>query len=162
MTTNADKIERIRALPEAAFDHLVLTQEHGQPRPWHEDIKRITNGHGVDVFFDPVASGDYLTTEIKCLAQKGTIWIYGLLGRPGPVDVHPLIRKSGAIRGWTNNELLQEGQQVFGEGCRHIVEGFGKGIYRQHVARVFRLDDVRAAHAEMEKGEHIGKLVMTP
>jgi hypothetical protein len=31
-----------------------------------------------------------------------------------------------------------------------------------HIGVRFRLDDVQHAHAEMEKGRHIGKLVLIP
>ena len=130
--------------------------------PWHREIKRITDGRGVNVFFDPVAAGAYLETEIRCLAQHGVVWVYGLLGQAGKVDVTPLIRKHAAIRGWAQAELVAAGPAAFEPGYRHIVEGFESGAYQQRVAEVFALDDVRQAHETMERGRHIGKLVLKP
>ena len=126
-----------------------------------DDLRRITGNRGVDVFFDPVAAGEYLNTEIRCLAAHGTIWVYGLLGQPGPVDVSPLVGKDGAIRGWVLFEMLGH-PDALDAGCRHILEGLASGNYVLNVARTFRLDDVQAAHAYMEKGEHVGKLVLVP
>ncbi|MEX0777643.1 MAG: zinc-dependent alcohol dehydrogenase family protein [Phycisphaeraceae bacterium] len=166
LTTSPGKVDTLKQLDTSAFDHIVVT--HGpdrQPLPWHKDLKDITEGRGlrgVDVFFDPVAAGAYLETEIRSMAQHGTIYVYGLLGEPGKVDVTPLIRKHGAIAGWAMAELVAAGREAFEPGCRHILEGFAKGTYRQHVDRVFKLADVREAQAYMEEGKHIGKLVLVP
>lgn len=162
MTTSPDKADDIRE----AYDHLVITHETdgGQRvmRKWHRDLKQITDGQGVDLFYDPVASGAYLDSEVRSLANGGTVWVYGLLGEPGTVDVTPLIRKSAAIRGWANDELINAGRDAWMPGVKHIFEGFEQGYYRQHIGGTFALNDVQKAHTEMEKGGHVGKLVMVP
>jgi len=163
LTTSAEKVEKIRALPKHGFEHLVVTSK-GTGRPtWHRELLSLTGGKGVDVFFDPVASGDYLNTEIRALAQHGTIWVYGLLGEPGTVDVTPLIRKHASIRGWVLGELLESrDSSLYLDGYRWILQRFADGTFRQHIAKTFRLADVVQAHQEMEKGTHIGKLVLVP
>ncbi|MFP4223485.1 MAG: zinc-dependent alcohol dehydrogenase family protein [Phycisphaeraceae bacterium] len=163
LTTSPQKVDALEAMDSAMYDHLVVTHEpDGEMRPWHRDMKRMTDGRGVDVFFDPVAAGPYLGKEILCLAQHGTVWVYGLLGQPGVVDVTPLIRKRAAVRGWVVGEVVGAGDEVWRRGCQEIFQGFESGAYRQHVDKTFPLDDVRAAHEEMEKGKHIGKLVLVP
>ncbi len=163
MTTSADKVARLREMPQCDYDHIIVTRDpSGQTCPWHKDIKRITNDHGVDVFFDAVAAGEYLESEIRSLAQHGTIHIYGLLGQAGKVDVTPLIRKHGTMRGWALTELIAAGHEAFDPGCRHILDGFADGSYRQHIDQVFKLDGVRHAQETMEQGKHIGKLVIVP
>ena len=116
----------------------------------------------MDVFFDPVASGAYLDTEVKSLAQFGSVWVYGLLGTPGPVDVTPLIRKHAKVAGWAMAELVAAGESAWRPGCAAILDGFADGSYRQHVGGSFALGEVRAAHEEMERGRHVGKLVLRP
>lgn len=158
LTTSADKVDKIKALPACDFDHLIVTRN----RDWARDIKELTGGRGTDVFFDPVAAGGYLDTEIRCLASGGTIWLYGLLGETGPVDLSPLIHKSAAIRGWVLFELTSAGPDEYERGCRHILDGFADGTYRQHVDRTFTLEDHRNAHEYMERARHVGKLVLVP
>lgn len=163
LTTSEKKAEVLAQMPEAKFDHIVVT--HGpdrQMKRWHRDMLRLTDQHGIDVFFDPVASGEYLNTEIRALAQHGTIWVYGLLGDTGPVDVSPLIRKYASIRGWVMNEIVLEGQEAMLRGCRAILDGVAKGDLKMHIGGRFPLDEVQRAHTEMEKGHHIGKLVLIP
>ncbi len=163
MTTSEEKAEMLRHLPEARFDHVVVTHLPDRTmRRWQRDLQKITGGKGVDVFFDPVASGDYLNMEIRSLAKYGTIWVYGLLGNIGPVDVSPLIRLHGSIRGWVLGELYTDGGPAVEDGYREILRGVRDGKYRMYIGGRFPLEEVQQAHAEMEKGKHVGKLVLIP
>lgn len=163
LTTSAEKVTAIKALPMNPYDHIVIT--HNAERKmsaWHRELKKITAGRGVDVFFDPVASGDYLDAEIRSLGQRGTIWVYGLLGEPGVVDVTPLIRKYASIRGWVLGEVVEAGDMVLQQGYREILDAFEGGKFQQQIAKTYPLAEVQRAHAEMEQGKHIGKLVLVP
>ena len=163
LTSSPDKVARLKALSGCAYAEVVATRDaQGQTTPWYKDIKRLTQDHGIDVWFDPVAAGDFLNSEIRTLAQEGTIWVYGLLGDPGVVDVTPLIRKHASIRGWSLGELTEAGPKAFEPGCRHILEQFAAGHYHQHVERTFKLDEVQQAHAYMHQGRHVGKLFLVP
>jgi len=168
LTTSPDKAEAL----EAAFDHVVVTHdvaadldsETGERamRPWHREIKQLTDGRGVDVFFDPVAAGAYLSTEVRCLAQHGCVVVYGLLGDSGPVDVTPLIRKHASIVGYVNDEVFEAGPDAIAAGVEHLFAGFASGVYRQTLAKRFALDEVQAAHTQMQRGGHVGKMVLVP
>jgi NADPH:quinone reductase-like Zn-dependent oxidoreductase len=163
LTTSEEKAHMLKTLPEATFDHCLVTHTpDGELRAWQKDFRAITQRRGVDVFFDPIAAGKYLQQEISALAEGGTIWIYGLLGEVGPVDVTPLIRKYASIRGWYLHELTHAGAGELKKGYDYILDGFARGVFRQRVAKRFALDDVRRAHEEMQRGEHIGKLVLVP
>lgn len=166
LTTSPEKVDALRQLETARFDHLIVTHDADRHMtPWHRDVMGVVRGlgrEGVDVFFDPVASGAYLETEIRCLAPRGCVWVYGLLGEPDRVDVTPLIRKDAAIRGWALTALVVAGPEQWRPGCEWILRGFAEGWFRQHIGGRFKLDDVRTAHSEMERGRHIGKLVLVP
>lgn len=167
LTTSPSKVERIEQLDTAVYDHLVVTHERDpesgekQMKPWHREFRKLAPD-GVDLFFDPVAAGAYLNTEIKCLAQFGCIWVYGLLGRPDVVDVTPLIRKFAAIRGWALTEFVLAGREAWEPACQAILDRFADGTFRQYVDKVYTLDNVQQAQIEMAKGTHIGKLVIVP
>ncbi len=94
LTTCAHKKAELEALAEAPYETIIVTKNReGGNRSWYRDLLKFTGGRGVDVFFDPVASGEYLDNEIRALAMNGAIWIYVLLGQPVKVYVSPLIRK---------------------------------------------------------------------
>ena len=77
-------------------------------------------------------------------------------------DFAPLIVKHGAIRGWVLYELIQSDPEALQQGYEEILQAFEEGAYRQRVASVYFLDEVRRAHEEMAKGAHIGKMVLIP
>ncbi|MEM9419178.1 MAG: zinc-binding dehydrogenase [Planctomycetota bacterium] len=162
LTTSPDKVDSL----ESAYDHVVVTHESNDDqhvmRPWHRDMKQHTGGKGVDVFFDPVAAGAYLNTEIRCLTQHGCLIVYGLLGVPGTVDVTPLIRKHASIVGYVNDEVFKAGRDEVMRGVEHLFEGFASGVYRQTLAASFALTEVREAHEAMQRGAHVGKMVLVP
>jgi len=163
MTSSPEKIEAIRALSTSRFDELLVTHEPDRTlKPFHRDLYRLTDKRGVDVFFDPVASGGYLNNEIKALADGGTVYLYGLLGEPDTVDVTPLIRKHASMRGWMMTELRQAGEDQWRPECEDVLARFADGTFTQHVAERFKLADVRHAHEVMQQGNHIGKLVLVP
>jgi NADPH:quinone reductase-like Zn-dependent oxidoreductase len=167
LTSSPAKADALRELDTARFDHLVVTHdrdEHGNRvmRPWHRDIKQLTDGKGIDVYFDPVASGEYLSAEVRSLAMGGRIYIYGLLGDPGVVDLSPMIIRKGSLHGWVVDEIVQAADDTWQLACRDILHRFVDGTFKQHLCEVYPLAEVQRAHEAMEQGNHIGKLVLVP
>ncbi|MFN3167251.1 MAG: zinc-dependent alcohol dehydrogenase family protein [Phycisphaeraceae bacterium] len=167
LTSSPPKADALKQLDTAVFDHLVVTHDRDDAgnrtmRPWHREIKQLTGGKGVDVFFDPVAAGEYLSTEARALAHGGRIYIYGLLGQPGAVDLSPMIVRNASLHGWVLDEIVKAGESVWQQACRDIFQHFIDGTFKQHVGKTYAFKDVQHAHAEMQKGEHIGKLVLVP
>jgi NADPH:quinone reductase len=157
-TTSASKLEKLKFMPEASYNHLVLTGD----LEWPKEVRKITNGKGPSIIFDPVAAGQFLNAEISLLANEGTIWIYGLLGKVDMVDVTPLIRKRAAIRGWVLNELSLAEPEDIQLAYKHVLDSIASGIYQLPIAKFFPLKEASQAHEEMEKGEHIGKFILIP
>lgn len=167
LTSSPDKAQAIRQCKAARFDHLIVTHDRDREgnrsmRSWHREIKTLTDGKGVDVYFDPIASGEYLSAEVRSLAKGGRIYIYGLLGEPGVVNLAPLIIKQGSLQGWVLDEIIKAGETVWRKACREVLDRLMDATFEQHVAMTFPLSQARLAHETMEKGEHIGKLVLVP
>lgn len=167
LTSSPNKAQALASLTTAHFDHVVVTHDKDDDgnrtmRPWHRDLKQLTDGQGVDVFFDPVASGEYLSTEVRSLAKGGRVYVYGLLGDPGPVNLSPLIIKKACVHGWVIDEIIQAGDDVWQHACNEILKRFIDGTFEQHIAKTYPLAEVQRAHEEMAQGRHIGKLVLVP
>ena len=73
-----------------------------------------------------------------------------------------MIIRGGSLFGWVLYEIIQAGEDVWRSACDAILERFADGTFNQHIAKAYPLDKVRAAHEEMERGDHIGKLVLFP
>jgi NADPH:quinone reductase-like Zn-dependent oxidoreductase len=167
LTSSPNKAQALQALTTSKFDHVVVTHDKDEQggrtmRPWHREVKQLTDGKGIDVYFDPVASGEYLSAEVRSLARSGRIYIYGLLGDPGPVDLSPLIIKKASLHGWVIDEMMQAGDHVWQKACNDILQRFIDGTFVQHVSATYPLTEVQRAHEEMIRGQHIGKLVLVP
>jgi len=163
LTSGPEKVERLNGMPEAPYERVLLTHEpDGRLRPFHRTLREWTGGRGVDLVYDAVGAGPYLQEMIGAVADRGTVWIYGLLGRPDVLNVSPLIRKHADLRGWAVTELIEAGPEAFMPGCREILDGFARGLYRLPVAGTFPFSDVVRAHATMEEGRHIGKFILIP
>ena len=71
VTTSSRKVEPVRALGvDSVIDY--------QKQDFTEEVKRITQGRGVDVILDHIGA-DYLTSNMKALAIKGTLVIIGVM-----------------------------------------------------------------------------------
>lgn len=156
-TTSPEKVAALQAMPEAKYDHVIVTPDG---HSWYREAKKLTGGKGYNVIFDAIAAGEFLNTEIRLLAPKGTLWIYGLLGQPETVNVHPLIRKMASLRGWLLNEL--SGSGVESGAYKHVMERVAEGTYQLPIAAKYALAQVRDAQAMMEVGKHMGKLILVP
>lgn len=167
LTSSPNKAQALQTLTTARFDHIIVTHDKDEQgnrtmRPWHHEIKQLTDGKGVDVYFDPVAAGEYLSAEVRSLAKGGRIYIYGLLGEPGPVDLSPLIIKNASVHGWVLDEVSKAGDDIWQQACSEILKRFIDGTFKQHIAKTYPLAEVQRAHEEMAQGKHIGKLVLVP
>ena len=167
LTSSPNKAQAIQALTTGRFDHVVVTHDRDEQgnrtmRPWHRDIKTLTDGKGIDVYFDPVASGEYLSAEVRSLAKGGRIYLYGLLGEPGVVDLSPMIIRGASLHGWVLDQIIQAGKDSWQQACSDILHRFIDGTFEQHLGGVYPLSEVQRAHEEMQQGTHIGKLVLVP
>lgn len=127
-----------------------------------EEIKALTGDKGVDVVLDMVA-GDYINRDIQCLADEGRIVIIALLGGPkGTVDFSQLLRRRLTVTGST---LRPRSVEFKGEIARALKQNvwplLEAGKIKPIVHATFPLAQACDAHAMMEAGEQIGKIILT-
>lgn len=127
-----------------------------------EEIKTLTGGKGVNVILDMVA-GDYINRDIQCLADEGRIVIIALLGGPkGTVDFSQLMRRRLTVTGSTLRPRSVEFKgQVARSLKQHAWPLLEAGKIKPIVHATFPLAQACDAHAMMEAGEQIGKIVLT-
>ncbi|MGD1895621.1 MAG: alcohol dehydrogenase catalytic domain-containing protein [Phormidesmis sp.] len=61
ITTSPNKVALLEQIDAAQYDHIIVTRQADNRTPWWRKVKQITQGKGVDVIFDPVAAGNFLT-----------------------------------------------------------------------------------------------------
>jgi NADPH:quinone reductase len=125
------------------------------------EIKAFTGGRGVDIVLDMV-SGDYVARNLACLAEDGrhvTIAVLG--GLKATIDMALVMRKRLTLTGSTLRPRSNDFKALLADEISEVAWPLvADGTIRPVMDRVFPLAEVAAAHARMEGGEHIGKIVL--
>lgn len=150
-------------------DKLQLAREHGADltlnygaEDLREGLRRLTEGRGVDVLYDPVG-GDLAEPALRSMAWKGRYLVIGFAG--GSIPRFPL------------NLLLLKGCDVQGvfwgafvdrEPARHaanmgwLLDHVGAGRLRAHIDRVYRFDETPEALKVIAGRAVKGKILVRP
>jgi NADPH2:quinone reductase len=126
-----------------------------------EEVKAFTGGKGVELVLDMVA-GDYVPRNLKSLADDGrhvTIAVLG--GARAELNMAMLMVRRHTLTGST----LRARSDAFKAALTADIAGkvwplVAGGKLRPVMDRHFPLAEAGAAHARMEAGEHIGKIVL--
>ncbi|NCU12268.1 MAG: NAD(P)H-quinone oxidoreductase [Sphingomonadaceae bacterium] len=125
------------------------------------EVARITGGAGVNLVLDMVA-GDYVMRNLKCLADDGrhvTIAVQG--GLQATINMAEVMRRRLHLTGSTlrprSNQFKALLAQEIARLAWPLVES---GKLRPVMDRAFPLAEAAQAHARMEAGSHIGKIVL--
>lgn len=131
---------------------------------WVEKVKEITNSHGVDYIFNPVA-GDTIADDMEVLATLGHIVIFGFLAGVGESNVQaeavkhfgkaPTITYSEIYATYFNHFDLVKSSLM--EVYKLLETGKLKPIYD-----TMPLADAAKAQALLESGKIMGKMILTP
>jgi len=125
------------------------------------EVKSLTEGRGVDVILDMVA-GSYIDRNVQCLAEDGRAVIIAVQGGvDANFDAGLVLRRRLTISGST----LRPRSATFKAGiARALRERVWPLLGTRQIAPVIyrQLPAERAAeaHALMESGEHVGKIVL--
>lgn len=126
-----------------------------------EEVSRITDGRGVDVVLDMVA-GSYVARNLKCLAPDGrhvTIAVQG--GTKAEINMAVVMSRRYTLTGSTLRPRTDAFKALVAQeilDCAWpLVE---EGLLRPVMDTRFPLAQAAAAHARMEAGDHVGKIVL--
>jgi NADPH2:quinone reductase len=127
---------------------------------WAAEVKKLSGG--VDVVLDMVA-GDYLPKNLQLLKQDGRCVVIALLGgakaeiNAAFVMVNRLTLTGSTLR---PQSIASKGRMAQGlkEKVWPLLEA---GTIRPIIFKTFALKDAAAAHAELERADHVGKVMMT-
>ncbi|MBB5214868.1 NAD(P)H-quinone oxidoreductase [Parapusillimonas granuli] len=127
-----------------------------------EEVKNATGGRGVDVILDMVA-GSYVNRNINCLADDGRIVIIALLGgAKAELDCSQILRRRLTVTGSTLRPRPVPFKAAIARSLKERVWPlFEAGRIKPIVHATFPLERACDAHAMMDAGEQIGKIVLT-
>lgn len=127
-----------------------------------EVIAQKTAGKGVNVILD-IMGGSYLNPNIAALGMEGQLVMLGFLGgaHAKDVDLLAIMAKRAIITGSLLRSRTREEKASIAEQLREYVwPVLAAGRCLPMIDKVYPLTDASQAHARMEGGDHIGKIVL--
>ena len=168
-TASAGKHDAIRSL---GVDHAIdyRTVDVGS------EVRRLTNGRGVDVVLDPIG-GRSFADSYRLLAPLGRLIAYGVsslatgerrslwravttivrMPRFNPLS---LMNRNCGVFGLNVGHLWSERARL-AEGMTLLIDEVAAGRLRPIVARTFPLEQAAHAHRFIQSRSNIGKVVLT-
>jgi putative PIG3 family NAD(P)H quinone oxidoreductase len=127
-----------------------------------EQVKAFTDGKGVAVVLDMVG-GDYVPRNLAALAVDGRhVSIATQRGATAEVAIGDIMRRRLTLTGSTLRPRdLGFKNMVADEIAKTVWPYVEGGRLKPAMDRAFPLAEAAAAHARMENGEHVGKIVLT-
>jgi NADPH:quinone reductase-like Zn-dependent oxidoreductase len=126
--------------------------------------QRVRERHpqGIDAVLDIVGNTTVLDS-LAMLRRGGEACLVGFLGGGGPLSLEPVFQMPSGVRFSVFASAIVTGNAEFPLSeipFQDIVDRVASGAYRAKPAKVFRFDDIQAAHRLMESNEASGKIVV--
>jgi len=150
---------------------------------FEEEVRRITDGDGVDVIMDALGPTSF-RKDYRLLRQGGRLIMYGaseLQTGSGKRDIVGAVRSVArmplaTMPWWKSVGVMNENKGVFGlnmlswwdrEGnldrvTEPLLAGFEDGTLKPVVAEAFPFDRAADAHRFIEERRNVGKVVLVP
>jgi len=133
----------------------------GDPMEFATAVKDWTKGSGIDVVLDLVGAA-YLKANLESLASKGRLIFVGTTsGSKAEIDYSVVMGKRLRIMGTSlRTRSLEEKSRATRLFAEQVVPLLANGTVRPVIDKIFRLEEVRAAHQRIESNESFGKVVL--
>ncbi len=154
VTASSAKIELVRALGvDSVIDY--------QKQDFAEEVKRITQGRGVDVILDHIGAA-YLTSNMKALAMEGTLVIIGVMsGGRAELNLAAMMVKCQRVVGSVlRRRSISEKAKIIADFTRVVMPFITSRDIIPSIYQVLPLEEAAVAHRIMEASAHFGKIVL--
>jgi NADPH:quinone reductase len=152
----ASSEEKLAVAQARGADHLVL-----YPRePFRDAVKRITEGRGADIVFDPVG-GEILENSLRCIAWGARILIIGFTGGIGMARTNILLIKGASLLGVRAGEAVRRNPGLGAVRIKNLVDWAEAGKIRPHISHRLPLEDYAKAMRLLIERKAIGRVALT-
>jgi NADPH:quinone reductase len=125
-----------------------------------DEIKRLTDGKGPDVIYDPVG-GDYAEPALRSIAWRGRYLVVGFAA--GAIPSLPLnlaLLKGASIVGVFWGEFARREPKANAAMMAELASWYAQGKIKPVIDRTMPMAELKAAYAHMGSRGVMGKLVM--
>jgi NADPH2:quinone reductase len=148
--------KRALALASGA-DHAIETGA----ADWRDQIKRLTDGRGVDVVIDPVG-GAATELAFRSLAWKGRLLVIGFTAGEIPkIAANLALLKGASLVGVDIRQFGLYEPETAADNIQRVLDLYAQGKLRPVIAERRPLEDFVAAMKLAEAGATAGRIVLT-
>jgi NADPH:quinone reductase len=151
----ASSEQKLAVAQARGADHGVL---YGR-EPFRDAVKRITDGHGVDVVFDPVG-GEVFENSLRCIAWGARILVIGFTGGIGLARTNLLLIKGASVLGVRAGEAVRRNPAAGEVRLKALLEWAEAGKIRPYVSHRLPLADYAAAMRLLIERKAIGRVAL--
>jgi NADPH2:quinone reductase len=124
------------------------------------EIKRLTDGQGPDVIYDPVG-GDYAEPAFRSIAWRGRYLVVGFASGSIPsLPLNLMLLKGASIVGVFWGEFARREPEANAAMMAELANGYAQGKIKPVIDRTMPMAELKAAYARMGSRGVMGKLVM--
>ncbi|MEO1398974.1 MAG: NAD(P)H-quinone oxidoreductase [Pseudomonadota bacterium] len=158
IVSTAGSDDKCDAMRELGCDHVI----NYRTQNFVDVVKEATAKRGVNVILDMVG-GDYIANNIRCLADDGRLVnIAYQKGSKAEIDFLRVMLKRLTITGSTLRIRTTDVKgKIASELKEYVVPLLVDGRVKVVMDSTFPLRDAAKAHARLEEGSHIGKVILT-
>jgi NADPH2:quinone reductase len=128
---------------------------------WVDEVKRITEGRGADVIYDPVG-GDIFDLSTKCVASEGRLLVIGFAGGRIPtVAANRILLKNFSVVGCYWGGYVERNPGYAAKAQAELFEMYEEGKIKPAVSRSYPLADAPKAMRALAERKTTGKVVLT-
>ncbi len=136
-------------------DHLVLYARE----PFRDAVKRITDGRGADVVFDPVG-GEVLENSLRCIAWGARILVIGFTGGIGLARTNLLLIKGASVLGVRAGESARRDPAAGDVRIKALLQWAEAGKIRPNISHRLPLENVAQAMRLLIDRKAIGRVAL--
>ncbi len=125
-----------------------------------DEIKRLTDGNGADVIYDPVG-GDLFDQAIRSIAWNGRLLVVGFAsGRIPELPVNLALLKGAAVLGVFWGSFAQRQPQDNAANFQQLFSWFAEGKLKPLVSQTYPLANTAQAINDLAQRKAVGKVVV--
>ena len=152
----ASSAEKLEVAKNAGADELINYSESNLK----EELKRLTQGNGVDVIYDPVG-GDLFDQAIRSIAWNGRLLVVGFAsGRIPELPVNLALLKGAAVLGVFWGSFAQRQPQDNVANFQQLFAWYAEGKLKPLVSQVYPLEKAGEAIDSLVSRKAVGKVVV--
>jgi NADPH2:quinone reductase len=149
--------EKAQLAKDAGADEVILYTQ----TDFEAEVKRLTDGGGVDVVYDSVAKTTF-DKSLNCLRPRGYLALFGQSSGPvPPFDLSRLSRGSLFITRPGLGHHAADREELMGR-AGDLFEWISSGTLKLRIDRTFPLQDAADAHRALEGRQTTGKVLLIP